>query len=152
MRAGRLPATDTAPLYGLGKAEERLGEGLRRSGKGGAVPGLDESREINKNDGERGGSRRRRRPTCRQRHLRGLAERRAAGAGLFLERRVLSYDDSVRRLGENVKICGLRCHDPETKLLESLAVRPVWKSTVLAPSSRARHRAGVASMAWKSTR
>ena len=24
---------DTAPLYGLGKAEERLGEGLRRSGK-----------------------------------------------------------------------------------------------------------------------
>ena len=34
----------------------------------------------------------------------------------------LSYDDSVRRLGENVKICGLRCHDPETKLLESLAV------------------------------
>ena len=25
----------------------------------------------------------------------------------------LSYDDSVRRLGENIKICGLRCHDPE---------------------------------------
>ena len=43
----------------------------------------------------------------------------------------LSYDDSVRRLGENVKICGLRCHDPETSC-SSPSRSVVWKSTVLA--------------------
>ena len=61
----------------------------------------------------------------------------------------LSYDDSVRRLGENIKIVGLRCPRPEAKLLESLAVgTAAWESTVLA----SRHRAGVASMAWTSTK
>ena len=55
----------------------------------------------------------------------------------------LSYDDSVRRLGENIKICGLRCHDPETKLLESLAVGTCVEikprgTGIATPSSRRR--------------
>ena len=114
---------DTAPLYGLGKAEERLGEGLRRSGKAAQcrvwtkVGRLIRTAENVADPDD-------------------VEEANVPGRGIYVDSpkdarpvqdyswngAFLSYDDSVRRLGENIKICGLRCHDPETKLLESLAV------------------------------
>ena len=133
---------DTAPLYGLGKAEERLGEGLRRSGKAAQcrvwtkVGRLIRTTEnVPDPDDVEGGR------TCRARGIYVDSPKDARPVqdyswnGAFL-----SYDDSVRRLGENVKICGLRCHDPETKLLESLAVCTWWKSSRRGmPRQRQRH-------------
>ena len=141
---------DTAPLYGLGKAEERLGEGLRRSGKEAQCRVWTKVGRLI-------------RTTENVADPDDVEEANVPGKGIYFDSpkdarpvqdyswngAFLSYDDSVRRLGENVKICGLRCHDPETKLLESLAVCTCVESEE--PASP-RRRAGVASMAWRSTR
>ena len=121
---------DTAPLYGLGKAEERLGEGLRR-GCGGDAALLASCKvwtKVGRNI----------RDTENLSPHADIEEENSPGNSIYLDspknsRPVLdyswngafvSYADSVKRLGPGIQISGLRCHDPETKVLESLAACP----------------------------
>ena len=136
----------TAPLYGLGKAEERLGEGLRRSGKAAQCRVWTKVGRLI-------------RTTENVADPDDVEAANVPGKGIYVDSpkdarpvqdyswngAFLSYDDSVRRLGRISKFVGCGATIPRRSCSSPSPSVPVWKSTVLAPSPR--RRAGVASMA-----
>mmetsp|Transcript_32636 Transcript_32636/g.100537 ORF Transcript_32636/g.100537 Transcript_32636/m.100537 type:complete len:393 (-) Transcript_32636:68-1246(-) len=129
---------DTAPLYGLGSAEVRLGEGLRR-GAARATTSDERAKRLLR-DEIRVWTKVGRVMKARDALVEGdeVEEANVPGApGMiysdcpdvvpvldYTAKGVMaSWDDSMGRLGDDIVLAGLRCHDPETPELEKAALK-----------------------------